>query len=818
MSWQDCVKRAVDAGDIDPARARVILEEYDNVFASMRNNMGHTQAQAQTARTVLKAAKTMAAQRRRVSQLQAATAQRNLSRMTTHKNIFNVEDAGAFAKDVVEQRLGARGETLVGRRDVIVGKMRGRMTDAIKAFRSTMFTVRRNKALLDDVATEIFGGSSGNVRARDFARVASGVFEELRTRFNAAGGHIPKRADWGLPQFHDARAIVKAGFEGWRDFILPRLDLVNMIDETTGLPFTARSIEKHLHSSFHAARTDGWTRKKPGNRGSALYNRKADHRFFKFKDAQAWLEYNQEFGRGQDIFRIMMGHIDSMAMDIARMEVLGPNPDLGFQHLIDSAKRIEALRHGPKSKAHGSTETAKSLYARYTGRVNAPRHPGFARFMSATRSSLAAAQLGRAVFSSVTDINAARITKARVGMGHIPSVRAMAKMLASPAMREQASKAGLIFKNGVDIGHAAARFELEEMHVEWASRTAEAVIRSTGLGWITEQRRHLFGLEFMSHAGTDWNSKALGDFDRGTARTFADYGITARDWDLMRTANVHKEGGVEILRAQEIEEVAGQRLADKYQEMILSLTEFAVPTHSMRAKTAILDRVQPGTLIGEIGLSGMQYKMFPVTVLTTHISHVVREAYAGRPAGAIGYLASFSVGATLLGAVAIQLKEISKGKDPRDMTTGKFWTAAAAQGGGLGLFGDFLFDDYNRFGGGLPETLTGPTISLADDVLRLTAGNVQQLMKGERTGAASEAVGFLRRYTPGGSHWALSAAYNREVLDQLEQLVDPRAHRAFRRRMRNARKYDTDFFYKPGQPLLGGGGARLPDFGNAIGR
>jgi hypothetical protein len=37
--------------------------------------------------------------------------------------------------------------------------------------------------------------------------------------------------------------------------------------------------------------------------------------------------------------------------------------------------------------------------------------------------------------------------------------------------------------------------------------------------------------------------------------------------------------------------------------------------------------------------------------------------------------------------------------------------AAAAQGGGLGIYGDFLFGEANRAGGGTASTLLGPTIS-----------------------------------------------------------------------------------------------------------
>jgi hypothetical protein len=45
-----------------------------------------------------------------------------------------------------------------------------------------------------------------------------------------------------------------------------------------------------------------------------------------FRDADAWLAYQEDFGGGGDIFSAMMGHINMMSKDIGAMEVLGPNP------------------------------------------------------------------------------------------------------------------------------------------------------------------------------------------------------------------------------------------------------------------------------------------------------------------------------------------------------------------------------------------------------------------------------------------------------------------------------------------------------------
>ena len=85
---------------------------------------------------------------------------------------------------------------------------------------------------------------------------------------------------------------------------------------------------------------------------------------------------------------------------------------------------------------------------------------------------------------------------------------------------------------------------------------------------------------------------------------------------------------------------------------------------------------------------------------------------------------------------------MSKGRDPRPMEGPEFWGAAFLQGGGLGIYGDFLFSDVNRFDRGLAETIAGPVVGFADDVRKLTIGNVTQAIKGEDTNAASEFINF----------------------------------------------------------------------------
>lgn len=831
MSIKDCIWRGVDAGLMDNERAERILREYDGVFEGLKDNMGHSQAEAEAGRIVVERAKREAFEKRRVTQLQVAAVDRQLQRMADYKTVRGGANPHGYIIDVVSNRRGSQGQTLDGKFNAVRARLRGQMGEAIMAFRATLIGSRRNVIgeafgqqnkveLLNNVTREIFGEATNDPRALSMAQAWRKVAEMARTRFNAAGGHIGKLEDWGLPQAHDARRIRKAGYDEWRAEILPRLDLSKMGERfNDGLPFTEESLEILLKDAFEAIRSNGHSRRDPSGRvgGKSTANRRADHRFFAFKTADDWLAYSDRFGSGRDTFRVMMGHLDDMAMDIAMMEELGPNPAHTFAFLKDAAMNmaersddVEAPRRVAKAQ-----KTATDMFEMLQGRTNVPHNETAAKIGSAIRNYSTSSLLGSAVISALTDINTARVTAGFVGIGKAEPAKMMARIYRSPQLRNELAEAGLIFENAVDIGNAVARYEFEDMQFEAAARLADFTIRSTGLGWLTEARKQAFGGAVMHTLATDWKGKTFAELTPSAQRTLTDYGITKDDWELIRQADVHTtEKGLTLLRPQEVEKVAGQAVADRYLEAIHAMQEFAIPSTDLRGRTAVLGRTKGGSISGELIRFGLQFKGFPITLLLTHISRIASEAMQGRRGSALSYAGGFIIGNTLLGGVAMQLKELAKGRDPKDMTTPQFWGAAFLQGGGVGIFGDFLFADHNRFGGGFGESLGGPGVGLASDVAKLTVGNIMD--QGENAG--SDMVGFLRRWTPGGSNWYWRAAYEREVLDQLQQAIDPNAERSFRRKVRNARDADTNYFYPPGASVVTGEGrVRSPNLTNAVG-
>ena len=105
---------------------------------------------------------------------------------------------------------------------------------------------------------------------------------------------IQKRKDWGLPQIHNRLDILKAGKDNWINKTIDLLDPEKMIDESSGLPFSREKLSLVLDDVWRTITSGGLNKLKDGQStftGKSLGNRRTDHRFLVFKDAESRIKY-----------------------------------------------------------------------------------------------------------------------------------------------------------------------------------------------------------------------------------------------------------------------------------------------------------------------------------------------------------------------------------------------------------------------------------------------------------------------------------------------------------------------------------------------
>jgi hypothetical protein len=198
-----------------------------------------------------------------------------------------------------------------------------------------------------------------------------------------------------------------------------------------------------------------------------------------------------------------------------------------------------------------------------------------------------------------------------------------------------------------------------------------------------------------------------------------------------------------------------------------------------------------GTPMGEVARFLMQFKAFGIGFVTQHLAREwargARPDYAG--------LAILIAGTSSLGYLSMTAKELIAGKNPRDITEPSNWPkvigAAMAQGGGLGIYGDFLFGEYNRFGQSGIATLGGPAVGLGEDIGRLYSDTIDWAQGDRKAAPLAEGVRLVKNNTPFANLFWARLALDQMIFNQLQEAMNPGYLRRTEQRVKeqNAQTY-----------------------------
>lgn len=333
---------------------------------------------------------------------------------------------------------------------------------------------------------------------------------------------------------------------------------------------------------------------------------------------------------------------------------------------------------------------------------------------------------------------------------------------------------------------------------------------------MTDAAKHAVTLELQG-AAADAAGKSWSKLDPTFRKAAEDNGLTEKYWDIIRKAEKYvppERKKARFIRPQEIVAVEGVSKADaleaaaRFDDWIentrsIVANEPALRTRAVTTGAAFGDARQ-GTVMRNTASSLMMFKGFPITMMFNHLIPALRKARDGQGASRFADLGILAIGTTVLGAVGLQMAEIVKGRDGRDMDDGRFWAAAAAKGGGLSLFGDFFFADHSRFGRPILVDMMGPVVGFSNDVARISMGNFQRALDDDSYDTLDRFRGdtyaMLKRHIPAGTLWYSRLALERGLLDQIGRVADPNYdHRMRRVEQRLQRDYNQRYWWAPGE-------------------
>lgn len=704
----------------------------------------------------------------------------------------HLEQTDVYAKGVRNQYFSE----LVAEMSGIHGRLMGLMEDS-----------RVSRA----ITQEIFGVDSGNAIAKRAARAWLDTIEGMRQRFNAAGGDVGK-LDYGyIPQPHDSTRVLQTGAQQWSEQVLPLIDRARYVHED-GRSFTDAELREFLMSAWQSIATDGLNKIEPGqHRGSMLANRGSKSRQIHFAGPTEYLAYMREYGR-RGVIASMHAHVGRLARDIALLERMGPNPDNAFKTVYD-----ELLKTGDTARAAGKVVDMQAVWDTMSGKLEQPKWALLADTAQGWRNYQVASKLGSAVLSSVGDLGTLVVTARFHKLPTIDLVRNVVRAFGK-GDQEFANRAGLVADTLISDMN---RWAEGNIGPGWTGKAAGLTMRLSLMNAWTDTLRRGFSVTMMGALGRlsrlDWN--ALDAADRAHMQRV---GVTQADFDVWRLGQPEDWRGSKMLTPQAIRAIpdaALERFGNPQQVRDIAVTkllgyitdesEFAIVNPDLITRTIRTGGSQKGTASGEMWRSIMLFKSFPIAMITRHWRRMADDSMT--TGQRLAYGATLLTALEVLGYVAMTLKDLRDGKDPRDITDPRTWAAALMHGGGLGIMGDFMFSDVNRYGSSFTESLAGPLFSTVSDLFRLTWGNVQQAAKGEETDAGAELLQFLRGNTPLVNLWYTKAAVERAFLHDMQEAMSPGYLRRMTRRAR--REFNQEFWWQPGEMVPD----RAPDFGAIAG-
>lgn len=835
MAMQDClniIKKAAGEGKITDQQAGDLLSEIDTFLTSKKKMLAPENLDATIAAHLqqrLNDSILSAAIEKRNTMINAKVMAQNYNFLAKFDN--PAEGLKALMVGSVKSKVGSK-LSIDAQGKALANKYLGRLIHDLE--KNDLLVHFSNGHMDDDIARELFEikpegqpGITNNPVAQEIAAVIHKYQMTAIKRANDAGAYIQARPGYMFRQSHDMEKLRKAGYEQWKQFIIDKLD----VDAT----FRGADAEEFLKGAYLGLSTGLHKRFKGDSESNFLHGFKgpanlakkmSQERILHFKDADSFMAYNEQYGT-QDLRESITSSLEHMARNTALMEGLGTNPVATFDRMVTELKI--KYRDNPKMYDELSKKNLTNMLKEIDGTTRIPANVSLAKIGAITRSIQNMAKLGGAVVSSITDIPNQAAELRYQGM---PLLKSYGETIANVfkgrgdlERKEIARLLGIGF-DGI-IGDTTARFGAQDTLPGTMAKLQQRFFKLNLMSWWNDTNRTgvalVMSTSLAKKSGMQYSS--LGDQLTNVLRQ---YDIGQTEWDVYRKHAIRKaDDGNSYMVSEGIEELDDatikQYLMDKgtakpsardittaRNELVSRLdtyfqdrSDFAVPMPGAAERAIMSQGTETGTVEGEVIRLIMQFKAFPITMIRRGLGREVYGAADGKPD--IMGLVHLIAGTTLFGYASMMAKDIIKGREPRQFTgepeqDAKLMFAAMSQGGGLGIYGDFLFGEYSRYGRSFLSTLAGPTFGQVDDLAEIFT----RIRTGEDVGA--NVMRTVINNTP-----FINLFYTRQALDylilyELQEMVNP----GYLRRMegRIMQENNQQFFVPPSESIPYGGSLR----------
>jgi len=421
-------------------------------------------------------------------------------------------------------------------------------------------------------------------------------------------------------------ALLKSSKQRWITFIKSNLDL-----EKTFSTNNALEIDKHLSRIFDnitTGKSEIFTRSVVANDREAV--QKKAHMFFYWKDHESFLNYSREYGKG-NLFQALVGDLNGSANRIGTAELLGDSPLSSYNDL----RKIQQEKDPKSGLWFNNTE---NMLKQALQQDQTAVSPTLGAFGANIRSLGAIARLSTIVLRSLPDASYMASFAQRWGNQYFKSLAYTLSHTFDAFADEERKFIAKQFKLLADshLGYMA-RFSDLSNGTELIHKVTTSFFRANLLESFDKGNRHslmhIVAKGLYEQRNHSWNA-----LKTETRFQLEKYGLTKKEWDLLRTKNQQKlftTANVDAVTDEELKTLYGETkpfydmrndLHRKVYSIFSTAADNAVLVPDIWTKAFMYYGTRPGTITGEALRMVMQFKGFAINFADKILIHGYQDA------------------------------------------------------------------------------------------------------------------------------------------------------------------------------------------------
>ena len=709
-------------------------------------------------------------------------------------------------KTGMEEQLGMRPPVTETNSDII------RLAEVLESY-SEMIRVKLNDrgANIGKLWGYIVRQSHDPYRVRDAARVLGKNLEDMD---DGVDPNIKTKQDINYNR----------NYKAWRDFVMEKLDqertFAGVEDQEEFMQFVYNSLVRNQYLKSDGAEFTYGSRSTARGTDVAKAAGLSAKRVLHFKTADNWFDYNEVFGVG-NLKESFFSGLQTAGRNIGIMDTLGTKPKDNFNKIKKAiGNRLNKL--GRSTQDLASDAKFDKFLRVVDGSIFTVENFGVAKYSAITRAIASMAKLGGATVSAAADIGLYGSEMRYQGRtflgGMAEALRSLGRIKNTQQKKDIAEGLGFIGDNL--IYDVAGRYQVGDNLSKGFTKTQRFFFKVNLLSWWTNTLKEgaMLGMANYFAKQKNLTFNQLSPQLRGL---FDVYNITSTKWNIIRKTAMQKaDDGTEFINIGLLDQISDADIKkitgldnlskreiliekDKFKAsvsgMLLDRSIYAVIEPDARVRATLTQGFLGGTGMGEAIRFFGQFKAFPLSIVQKTLGREV-DYFKGPnkdiSRGIVG-LSAIIVTSGLLGYLSMTIKDLLKGRSPRDPTKLKSVMAAFLQGGGLGIYGDVLFNE-TRSGGDIIGSIAGPVPLTAFDLVQA----IKYGIRGEGGKAGRTAYRAVSSSIPFLNLFYLKTAFDYLIGYQIMETMSPGTLRRLERRMK--RDYNQDFLLtKPSSTFKG---------------